>query len=221
MISPTQKESVNSLAQLAADCAGAVTGLEHGWLDSLKTANEVLARARAEIERLSLSNAAYLRQLDASLEVCSPPWGKEALQCAEAVLCAVQRDIRDGRFGRLIEIVHADVFSDYLEMATYLHKEGFKDAAAVVTGSTLEAHLRNLCRRHSVLIERNAKPKKADQLNADLTGAKAYSLGDQKAVTAWLDLRNNAAHGKYEEYTKQQVELMVSGVRDFIARNPA
>ena len=48
-----------------------------------------------------------------------------------------------------------------------------------------------------------------------------YSKLDQKSVTAWLDLRNNAAHGHYDKYEAVQVELMISGVRDFIARNPA
>jgi hypothetical protein len=44
---------------------------------------------------------------------------------------------------------------------------------------------------------------------------------DQKNVTAWLDLRNKAAHGHYEQYQKEQVALLISGVRDFITRNPA
>lgn len=131
------------------------------------------------------------------------------------------RDLRDGKLGRFVELIHADVFSDYLEMAAYLLREGYKDAAAVITGSTLEAHLKNLCRKHGLPIETQGKPKKADKLNSDLAGAKAYSLGDQKIATAWLDLRNNAAHGKYAEYTKEQVELMVAGVRDFLARKPA
>ncbi|AIY39887.1 hypothetical protein LT85_0727 [Collimonas arenae] len=42
---------------------------------------------------------------------------------------------------------------------------------------------------------------------------------DQKSVTAWLDLRNKAAHGKYSEYTKEQVEVMCQGVVNFMARN--
>ena len=45
-----------------------------------------------------------------------------------------------------------------------------------------------------------------------------YTVSEQKQVTAWLDLRNKAAHGKYSEYVKQQVGLMLDGVRDFIFR---
>ena len=40
-------------------------------------------------------------------------------------------------------------------------------------------------------------------------------------VTAWLDLRNKAAHGNYSEYNDNQVKQMIMGVRDFIIRNPA
>ena len=47
----------------------------------------------------------------------------------------------------------------------------------------------------------------------------SYNKLDQKSVTAWLDLRNRAAHGRYEEYTRDQVELMVQAVTEFMARN--
>jgi hypothetical protein len=37
-----------------------------------------------------------------------------------------------------------------LEMASYLLAEGYKDAAAVLVGSSLEGHLRNLALPHAV-----------------------------------------------------------------------
>jgi hypothetical protein len=55
-------------------------------------------------------------------------------------------------------------------------------------------------------------------MNADLTAVGAYTKLDQKNVTAWLDLRNKAAHGKYAEYQAAQVALMIAGIRDFITR---
>ena len=58
---------------------------------------------------------------------------------------------------------------------------------------------------------RRAEPKKADQLNADLFKARASSGLGQKNVTAWLDMRNRAAHGRYNEY-KKEVALLVDGV---------
>jgi hypothetical protein len=110
------------------------------------------------------------------------------------------------------ERVHAYRFSDFLEMAQHLSSEGYKDAAAVLAGSVLEEHLRKLCDKNGLSVtDANGKPLKADRINADLKGANVYSGLDQKQVTAWLDLRNKAAHGHYTEYTQPQVDLMISG----------
>ena len=108
-------------------------------------------------------------------------------------------------------------------MAEHLLIEKYKDASAVMIGSVLEEHLRQLCDKNNIqVIEvKNGKsiPKKADLLNAELTGNSIYSKLDQKSITSWLDLRNKAAHGKYSEYNIQQVELMLQGVTEFITRN--
>lgn len=119
------------------------------------------------------------------------------------------------------ELIHADMFSDFLEMAEHLLKEGFKDPAAVLCGSTLEEHLRKLSAKNGIAVLRpDGSPKKSNALNDELAAA-VYSKLDQKSVTAWLDLRNKAAHGQYSDYTKDQVSLLLQGVRDFIARLPA
>lgn len=55
-------------------------------------------------------------------------------------------------------------------------------------------------------------------MNAELATEGAYNKLDQKSVTAWLDLRNKAAHAQYSEYTLEQVTTMLSGVREFAAR---
>jgi hypothetical protein len=122
-------------------------------------------------------------------------------------------------------IVSAEIFSDFLEMASHLLTEGYKDAAAVMIGSILEEHLRQLCRKAGIDIEivkpsGDKTPKKADTMNADLAKQGVYGVLDQKNVTAWLDLRHKAAHGKYSEYTKEQVDLMYQGVTNFMARVP-
>ena len=36
------------------------------------------------------------------------------------------------------ELIHASVFADFLQMADYLVDSGYKDAGAVIAGSTLE-----------------------------------------------------------------------------------
>jgi hypothetical protein len=135
---------------------------------------------------------------------------------------AVRENVVNGWLIKTRALIAADIFSNILEMAGYLLAEGYKDPAAVMIGASLEGHLRNLADRNSIpTTQGSAKPKKADMLNADLKAAGVYELGDQKQVTAWLDLRNNAAHGHTTLYTKEQVELMLQGVQNFIVRVPA
>ena len=106
-------------------------------------------------------------------------------------------------------------------MAKQLLESGYKDAAAVICGSTLESHLRELCKKFGIATEVNGRPKKADKMNSELAKATAYSALDHKSVTAWLGLRNKAAHGEYGEYDENQVDVLISGVEHFVGRTPA
>jgi hypothetical protein len=161
------------------------------------------------------------------------PWRKTLEEDSEnsyAVAVSIQgtlkaiREALDNDFlMRHEELIHADIFSDFLEMAGYLLTEGYKDAAAVIVGSVLEEHIRKLCAKQKpeISITSNGRPKKADTLNSELASAEVITKLDQKNITAWLDLRNKSAHGKYTEYTQQQVELLLQSVQDFLTRVPA
>jgi len=148
-----------------------------------------------------------------------------SVQAGQGILRAVKEDILGGYIQNFESLISANIFSDFLEMAGYLLDEDYKDAAAVIIGGTLEEHLRKLCLKNSITIEittdNKSKPKKADLMNADLVKTNVYQKSDQKNVIAWLDLRNKAAHGQYDSYTKEEVKIFLSGVRDFIIRNPS
>lgn len=138
-----------------------------------------------------------------------------------SILNNLKDDVNDEWIGNFKGIISAEIFSDYLDMSGYLLEEGYKDAAAVMIGSTLEEHLRQLAIKQGeiILITSKGKPVKADTINGELKKHGVYNLLNQKDVTAWLDLRNNAAHGKYDQYTIEQVKNMLVSVRDFIKRN--
>lgn len=141
---------------------------------------------------------------------------------AIGIMNSVINEIERGWLASVKSIVSAEIFSDFLEMAEYLLSEGYKDPSAVMIGSVLEEHLRQLCVKYDIDLTNikgdKAVPKKADLLNAELCSKDVHNKLDQKSITSWLDLRNKAAHGKYSEYTKDQVELMYQGVLNFIAR---
>ena len=138
-------------------------------------------------------------------------------------MISIKTEIEKGWLSTIKGLISAEIFSDFLEMAEHLLTEKYQHPAAVMIGSVLEEHLRQLCDKNGIVVSevKNGKtiPKKADLLNADLAGHSIYNKLDQKNVTAWLDLRNKAAHGKYTEYNLQQVELMLQGVTEFMTRH--
>lgn len=175
----------------------------------------------AAIERLSPRSSNYRAQIQRSLDRFKIDHSAH-LASLVGILNALRADYEAGYMTTIEELIHADVFADFLEMATELLEKGFKDPAAVLTGSVLEEHLRKLCARHGVSsVAADGSPRKADTLNADLVKAGAYNKLDQKSVTAWLGLRNDAAHGHRDRYVTEQVTLMAEGVRSFITRHPA
>lgn len=141
---------------------------------------------------------------------------------SHAILHSIQNEIDGGWIFTVKKLIAAEIFSDFLEMAEHLLDQGYKDPAAVMIGSVLEENLRQLCTANKIDTELEKDgvfiPKKADRLNSELASSEVYTKLDQKSVTAWLGLRNNAAHGKYNEYTKEQVNLMLHGVTEFLAR---
>ncbi len=109
----------------------------------------------------------------------------------KGILKAIKTEIDEGWLNTVKGIISSEIFSDFLDMANHLLNENYKDPAAVMIGSVLEEHLRQLCNKNDIDTEIKKPdkiiPKKADILNADLTKAGIYNKLDQKNVTAWLD----------------------------------
>ena len=139
------------------------------------------------------------------------------------ILNAAKTDIEDGFVNGLSQLITAEIFSDILEMADHLLQEGYKDPGAIAAGIAFEAHLKGLSKTHGIDLEfldakGNPVSKKTSVLNVELCKSSVYNKLDEKSITAWLDLRNNAAHGHFNLYTNEQVKVMYSGVADFIRR---
>jgi hypothetical protein len=182
-----------------------------------------LTMAQAAIEQIGGSNSVYARDVK---EIMDEGYGcAYEVASIAGVVKALRAGLEAGYLQGITELIHGELFADFLDMASHLLDEGYKDPAAVIAGAALETHLRQLCDKQGIQIEVNTATgihaKKAALINADLAKASVYGKLDQKNVTAWLDLRNKAAHGKFEEYTKEQVAVMLLGIKDFIARNPA
>lgn len=179
-----------------------------------------LTKSKAAVARIAGLNSEYYKEIEATL-LRRNEWEGNKLNIVIGSVIALKEDLENDYLKTFEDIIKSEVFGNYLEMAEYLVDKGFQDPAAVLIGSTLEAYLRELCLKNHVDIEvANSKgnliPKKADLMNSDLAKKNIYSSLYQKQITAWLALRNYAAHGKYDEYSIEEVNLMLQGIRLFI-----
>jgi len=185
------------------------------------TSYGLIARIQDTVKKVVGEQSPYYVKVD---EVVNSDWHYSYIV---DVLIGVIKSLRDALTdGFLVEsgrLLRREVFSDFLSMSQHLLEEGYKDPAAIMAGSTLEAHLRQLCVNHGIsettVNARGAtKPKTASRLNDDLYKAGIYRGTDHKNITAWLSIRNSAAHGHYNEYTDKEVDLLIAGIRNFIER---
>lgn len=194
-----------------------------GWVYDA-AAHGILARAESAITKICSDDSPYMERMVKILDSNVSEHVKA--DRIVGIVRALTGDLEDGYLETFPALVRGEMFENLSEMARHLLEEGYKDAAAVMAGSSLESHLHQLCTKHSVPVNSPASDgtiqhKKAEQLNQELRKNGAYSLFDQKQITAWLDLRNNAAHGKYLAYDEHQVAKLIEWVADFISKNPA
>jgi hypothetical protein len=110
-------------------------------------------------------------------------------------------------------IIEAEVFDEFLEQAEELFKKNYYQAAAVIAGCVLEDGLRKLGQRK---IPNFPTDKTIDPMNVELAKAGIYNALWQKKIITLADLRNKAAHGKWTEFTKKDVEDMIRDMRRFM-----
>ncbi|MFJ9787803.1 hypothetical protein ACIRSS_50090 [Amycolatopsis sp. NPDC101161] len=180
--------------------------------------NALVTRMHSAIQRLTIPASAYRVEATELRQRFMPDYQLSRLA---AIVQALRDDLQAGWLESIVELVHADTHKGYLEMAEELLDKNYKDAAAVIAGSSLEVHIRALCVKHGVATNDGGKPKKADTMNADLKRESVYGGLEQKQVTSWLALRNLAAHGQYGDYVESDVRGLIDGIQAFAIKYPA
>ncbi len=111
-------------------------------------------------------------------------------------------------------LVSAEVFRDLLVQAEMLLEGDYKDAAAVTIRAVLEDGLRRLC------VSRGLECEPRDtisRLNDRLYKAGIYLALQHKEITAKAQVGNDAAHARFENFSKADVEAFLSFVQRFLA----
>lgn len=173
------------------------------WLtSSLSLLEAALGADSAHVARLKTHATDYPKWPDA--------------QQAMGVLLAAKDDIEAGALQSVRLLIEAELFEDFLEQAEELQSAGYHQPAAVVAGCVLEDGLRKICHREGISL--TAKPK-LDVMNSALAKSGHYSKLTQKKITALADIRNSAAHGNWDAFDSEEVEVMIRDVRAFMEKH--
>ncbi len=149
----------------------------------------------------------------------------EALRYINGILQGLKDDYENGFLDDLEERIVANISADYMTQVEGLLAEGQPDQydhvpAAVLCGAVLEDALRRMCERQTPQVptdKPSGRPKALNTLIQDLQKANAFNKLKAQQLRGWAQVRNSAAHGKFDEFSRDDVELMVKGVTNFLA----
>ena len=191
---------------------------------SLRAFTSLRTRAVSLVELLSARAGDHPSRIVAQLGTYHA--NAHGMQQMVGVLAGIFDDYKAGTLQRLSAMIEAEVSADYLGQAEALLAEkhtGVADRvpAAVLAGAVLEAGLRTLSQRQTppiALVTQSGGPKMLNGLIDDLKTASVYNELQAKDLRVWASIRNAAAHGKFDDFDRGQVERMLEGVRSFLTR---
>lgn len=181
---------------------------------------EVAARLASAIDCIAPADSRYRKLCAVTLKdhgSASP----DTVSALAGVLRSLRADVSGGFLRTHEEVVRAEVFGDFLEMAEHLLSTGYKDPAATLAGGVLEEHLRKVSKKSNIAVEDGGKAKPASRLIDDLAKSRVINSLEQKQLVSLTDLRNKAAHGRYSEYQSRDVQMMIGSIKYFISKLPA
>ena len=133
----------------------------------------------------------------------------------KGVLEAARADYLQGFMTDHRLLISAEVFSDLLVQAEVLLDHDYKDAAAVIIRAVLEDGIRRLCEAHKIDA---GKRDTISQLNEKLYKEHAYTALVHKEIIAKAEIGNSAAHGRFDQYKKDDVAAFLEFVVRFLGQ---
>ena len=109
-------------------------------------------------------------------------------------------------------MIAGEVFDSLLSQSkSYLVNDN-KDIAAILARIVLEDALKRLARNEGI-----DDSFKTSRINDELRNRERYPQVRWRSIQTWLDVGNTAAHGRFNEFTKEDVASAVSGIEQFLA----
>lgn len=141
---------------------------------------------------------------------------RDSVRSGKGILQALKEDVEAGLITNIKFLAVAEVFVNFIEMAAHLLTQGYKDPAASLIGAVLEDSLRKIAENNEVAVKNSDD---ISALNNKLADKGAYNRIVQKQIHAWKAIRDHADHGKFDEYSADDVADLIKGVTRFVAEN--
>ncbi len=138
---------------------------------------------------------------------------EESVNAGMGILQAVLEDIDQGFIETVRKLIAAELLSDLFEQAEHLLENGYKAPAASLAGAVLENGLRSIAHRNGIQVR---EKENLSTLNKKLADKEVYNRLVQRKVQVWTDVRNLADHGKFEEFSKDDVRGLIEGAQSFL-----
>ena len=175
----------------------------------------------AVLEQVVPKSSLLRRTVDAFDSIGNKP---ENLEFAISFIKSVKNELENGFLDDLALQIESEVLADYLDQAAKILK-GESGAlayipAAIIAGASLEKSLKTLCMGLTPpepIVNEKGNPFGMNALIDILKKRQIYNELQAKQLRAWAAIRNSAAHGNFNEFNRQQVELMLDGVSLFVA----
>jgi len=132
------------------------------------------------------------------------------------ILKALKEDLELGYLTKVRELVSAEIFTDFIEMAKHLLDNNYKDSAASLIGAVLENSLRQIAIKNSIGVKEDDD---ISSLNTKIADKEVYNRLIQKQIQAWKAIRDSADHGKFDDYNSEDVKSTIDGVQRFLTEN--
>ena len=130
------------------------------------------------------------------------------------ILQAVLQDIEQGFIQTIRGLITAEVFSDLFDQATHLLDNDYMAPAASLTGAVLENGFRSIGDGHGITVRTTDN---LQSLNNQLAEKGTYSRLTQKKVSVWIDIRNAADHGQFDQLNANDVRDFINGAQSLLS----
>ena len=159
--------SMQGMKHTSSDAFEVMPHVENGPFEEWRT------NALSLIESVTQPESLYMRNFEEKVKTADVNDVDRGL----GILRALKNDIEQGYLTKFQTLVVAEVFEDFLEMATYLLEHEHKDLAAFLIGAVLEDCLRKMCRNNNIEVKNGDD---ISSLNQKLGNKSIYTRTIQK-----------------------------------------